>query len=123
MTRNRFAQILSNLHINDNASVPENNKDKLYKLRPLIAALNENFMKLFSVSKKVSVDESMIRFKGHSSIKQYNPMKPIKRGYKMWVLADMDVYICKVKLAQIHQVLMMIKRMVSMGLVNKLSNL
>ena len=96
MTRNRFAQILSNLqHVNNNASVPKNNKDKLYKLRPRIVALNENFMKLYNESKKVSVDESMIRFKGRSSIKQYNPMKPIKRSYKMWVLADMDGYISK----------------------------
>ena len=95
MTRNRFAQILANLHINDNASVPENNQDKLYKLRPLIVTLNENFVRYYNVSSKVSVDESMIRFKGRSSIKQYNPMKPIKRGYKMWVLADMDGYIFK----------------------------
>lgn len=93
MTRNRFAQILANLHINDNASVPENNQ--LYKLRPLIVTLNENFVRYYNVSSKVSVDESMIRFKGRSSIKQYNPMKPIKRGYKMWVLADMDGYIFK----------------------------
>ena len=100
MTRNRFGQILANLHVNDNASVPENNKDKLYKLRPLIVALNKNFVKLYNVSRKVSVDESMVRFKGRSSIKQYNPMKPIKRGYKMWVLADMDGYISKFDIYQ-----------------------
>ncbi|KAK6169502.1 hypothetical protein SNE40_020545 [Patella caerulea] len=35
----------------------------------------------------------MIRFKGRSSIKQYNPLKPIKRGYKLWVRADSDGYI------------------------------
>ena len=52
MTRNRFAQILANLHINDNASVPENNQDKLYKLRPLIVTLNENFVRYYNVSRK-----------------------------------------------------------------------
>jgi hypothetical protein len=34
------------------------------------------------------VDESMVPFKGRSSMKQYMPMKPVKRGYKVWCLAD-----------------------------------
>ena len=35
----------------------------------------------------------MIKFKGRSLLKQYNPMKPIKRGYKIWCLSDDDGYI------------------------------
>ena len=95
MTRNRFAEILSNLHVNDNLSIPEGNKDKLYKLRPLIEAINNKYRRLYNVSRRLSVDESMISFKGRHSIKQYNPMKPIKRGYKLWMRADMDGYITK----------------------------
>ncbi|CAK9809214.1 PiggyBac transposable element-derived protein 4, partial [Anthophora quadrimaculata] len=34
----------------------------------------------------------MIKFKGRSSIKQYLPKKPIKRGYKLWLLADKSGY-------------------------------
>ena len=30
----------------------------------------------------------MIKFQGRSSLKQYMPMKPIKRGIKVWTLAD-----------------------------------
>ena len=30
----------------------------------------------------------MIKFQGRSSLKQYMPMKPTKRGIKVWVLAD-----------------------------------
>ena len=30
----------------------------------------------------------MIKFKGRSSLKQYLPLKPIKRGIKAWVRAD-----------------------------------
>ena len=37
----------------------------------------------------------MVLFKERSSLKQYNPMKPIKRGYKLWVRTDMDGYISK----------------------------
>ena len=95
LPRNRFSQILGNLHIYDNHAIPEGNKDKLLKVRPLITAMNNNYMQLYNVSRKVSIDESMILYKGRHSIKQYNPMKPIKRGYKLWVRADMDGYISK----------------------------
>ena len=40
--RNRFAQILGNLHIYDNHAIPEGNKDKLLKIRSLIASMNNN---------------------------------------------------------------------------------
>ena len=69
LPRNRFAQILSNIHVNDNAAIPNNNTDKLYKLRPMINQLNSNFVKLYNVSHHVSVDESVILFKDRSAIK------------------------------------------------------
>ena len=100
MSRNRFSQILANLHNNDTTAIPANNRDKLYKLRPFIDKLNDNFMKLYNVNESVSIDESMILFKGRSSMKQYNPMKPIKRGYKVWARADMDGYMSKFSIYQ-----------------------
>ena len=30
----------------------------------------------------------MVKFKGRSSLKQYMPMKPIKRGFKVWCRCD-----------------------------------
>ena len=50
--------------------------------------LRQNFQKHFKLGTNVSIDESMIKFKGKSSLKQYLPSKPIKRGYKVWCLAD-----------------------------------
>ena len=100
MPRNRFLQILSNIHVNDNTAVPNGSTDRLYKLRPLINTLNGNFTKLYNVSCQVSIDESMIIFKGGSSLKQYNPMKPIKRGYKLWSMADMDRYLYNFEIYQ-----------------------
>ena len=64
-------------------------------MRPLIENLKIHYVKLYKISKQVSIDESMILFKGRSHLKQYNPMKPIKRGYKLWVRTDMDRYISK----------------------------
>ncbi|XP_058793962.1 piggyBac transposable element-derived protein 3-like [Phymastichus coffea] len=98
MTVNRFGFFLGNIHMTDNSKEPkrtEPNYDKLYKLRPMIDKLNENFKKYMTPSKYQSIDESMIKFKGCSSLKQYMPQKPIKRGYKCWVCADESGYICE----------------------------
>ena len=38
--------------------------------------------------KELAVDEAMIKFQGRSSLKQYMPLKPVKLGIKVWVLAD-----------------------------------
>jgi len=43
MPRNTFEKILVNLHCNDNKSLPPNNSDKLFKLRPIIDKLNVSF--------------------------------------------------------------------------------
>lgn len=91
MTAKRFKKIIENIHCNNNlANLPRSNPqhDKLHKLRPIIDLLNSNIENCYSASSFLSVDESMIPFKGRSSMKQYMPMKPIKRGYKVWCLAD-----------------------------------
>jgi hypothetical protein len=63
LPRNRFTQILSNLHVADNTSIPDGNNEKLYKVRPLISATNANYVQLYNVSQKLSIDESMILFR------------------------------------------------------------
>ena len=43
-----------------------------------------------------AIDEAMVAFKGRSSMKQYLPMKPVKRGFKVWVRADShNGYVCE----------------------------
>jgi hypothetical protein len=93
MSRDRFLDILSNLHVNDNSQCPKNNSDKMFKIRPLIDSLNKNFANFRDAMQYQSIDESMIKFKGRSSLKQYTPLKPIKRGFKLWVRADCKGYV------------------------------
>lgn len=100
MARDRFAIILSHLHCNDNSQMPRDCKDKLYKIRPMIDGLNKKFQEVYHGTRELSVDESMIKFKGRSVLKQYLPMKPIKRGYKLWCLADQRGYIKKFQIYQ-----------------------
>ena len=37
---------------------------------------------------QLSIDEAMIPFKGRSTMKQYLPLKPVKRGFKVWAISD-----------------------------------
>ena len=87
----RFKKIRQALHANDNSKTPKKGEpmyDKLYKVRPLLDMINMAFRNNAVPSSSQSVDEAMIKFKGRSSLKQYMPLKPIKRGYKVWVRAD-----------------------------------
>lgn len=69
--------------------------DKLYKVRPLLDSLSKTNKDSYNPTREQSVDESMIKFKRRSSLKQYIPDKPIKRGYKVWTLADAHGYVCQ----------------------------
>ncbi|GFY50058.1 piggyBac transposable element-derived protein 4 [Trichonephila inaurata madagascariensis] len=94
----KFIWILGNIHLNDNNLMPkksEKNFDKLYKVRPLLDHLSEMFLKVFKPGQKQAIDESMIKFKGRSSLKQYMPKKPIKRGYKVWMRCDSSGFACE----------------------------
>lgn len=91
LSRDRFTWLLSNLHVNDNSVQPkkgEANYDKLYKIRPLLSKLTQTLGSALNPGEFQSIDESMIKFKGRSSLRQYMPMKPTKRGYKVWIRAD-----------------------------------
>ena len=49
--------------------------------------LNERFKKYFLGLRNLSIDESMVPYFGKHSAKQFIKGKPIRYGYKMWVLA------------------------------------
>ncbi|PSN30620.1 hypothetical protein C0J52_25634, partial [Blattella germanica] len=79
---NSFENILHYLHCNDNNKIDGN--DCLYKLRPLIDLLNENFRAHGGVHEELSIDESMIPYFGKHYAKQYIRGKPIRFGFKNW---------------------------------------
>ena len=95
ITRDRFRDIWRYLHFVDNKTLPPPGtpgSDWLAKIRPFFNIINEQCMKLYQPQRDVSIDEAMVKFQGWSSVKQYLPMKPVKRGIKVWVLADTNVY-------------------------------
>ncbi|KAG5870568.1 hypothetical protein JTB14_028796 [Gonioctena quinquepunctata] len=58
------------LHISDNKTAPK-----------------EGDIAFDKPTKNLAVDESMVAFKGRTSLKQYMPQKPIKGGIEVWAIA------------------------------------
>lgn len=91
MSRNRFDKLSQYLHVNNNANqVPRENPvdDKLFKVRPVLDRVVECCKMELRPDKNLSVDEAMVKFKGRLGMKQYMPMKPVKRGLKVWEIAE-----------------------------------
>ena len=91
MSSRRFELLLKFLHLNKSRKQPEWEEpgyDKLYKVRPLRDAAAKNFQSCYTPTENLSIDESMIGFKGRLAFLQYMPKKPQKWGIKAWVLAD-----------------------------------
>lgn len=91
MSSHRFELLLKFLCLNDSRKQPARGQpgyDKLYKVRPLLDAVVKNFQSSYTPIENLSIDESMVGFKGRLAFLQYMPKKPQKWGMKAWVLAD-----------------------------------
>ena len=89
--RDRFTQILRELHFNDNSTAVERGQpgyDRGHEIRPVVDSILEKCLSLYKPHRENSVDEAMVKYKGRSQLKQYMPMKPIKRGFKVWCRCD-----------------------------------
>ena len=91
MARNDFQRLVSNIHLSDNSKMlPKGSStyNNLYKVNDFLNLLKRNLQRNYSLESCISIDEGIIKFKGKSSIKQYQSLKPTKRGCKVWVLAE-----------------------------------
>ncbi|XP_065662681.1 piggyBac transposable element-derived protein 1-like [Hydra vulgaris] len=87
MPVNRFEKLKSIIHFADNNSADKD--DKLFKIRPLINKMNEQLNSI-PFEENLAVDEQIIPFKGRHLIKQYNPKKPHKWGFIVFVLSGVS---------------------------------
>ena len=91
ISRTRFLQIHRFLHFVNNENLPaygEPTYSKIQKVKPILLSLSNKCMENFIPGRDVAIDEAMVKYKGRSSLKQYMPKKPIKRGFKIWMRAD-----------------------------------
>ena len=90
MSWNRYQTIKSYIHLADNHNLEQGNK--VAKVQPLYHQLNKNLKQFGVLHSKLSIDESMLPYRGLHSCKMYMKNKPIKFGYKLWTLCGADGY-------------------------------
>jgi hypothetical protein len=88
MSRARYHEIKRFLHFNDNANIDKN--DRFFKVRPLYEALNDALQQFGIFSHELTIDERMVKYFGRHGCKMYMKGKPVKFGYKLWMLTSFD---------------------------------
>lgn len=87
MSRDCFRAIKKYLHVADNHHLQES---KVAKVLPLLEKLRTNCLQFGIFHQELSIDESMVLYRGQHSAKQVIKSKPIKFGYKLWMLCSSD---------------------------------
>ena len=88
MTFNRFKSISAFFNVNDDSAIPEDNTDKLIRVRPLVDYFTKKFKDVYTPNKNMSIDERMMTYKGLLNFKRYLPDQPDKTGIKLYILAE-----------------------------------
>lgn len=90
MRRNIFQLILKFLHFSDNEDpnfdLQDENRDKLHKVRAFIEMLYERCLAVYYPGQYLSVDESLVLFKGRLKLKQYIRTERAKFEIKLYEL-------------------------------------
>ncbi|XP_053402637.1 piggyBac transposable element-derived protein 4-like [Mercenaria mercenaria] len=89
MSRNRYHLLNTFLHFNDNdqrVARGQEGCDPPFKVRPLLDMIDVRYTDAYAPDKELSIDESMIKFKGRIFFRQYMPAKPTKWGIKTFAL-------------------------------------
>ena len=92
MQRDRFELILKFWHFSNNE---ENHDagDRLSKLRTICDKLIANFQDAYTMEPDVSIDESMVLWRGRLKFRQFIPGKRHKYGVKLYLLCEATGYI------------------------------
>ncbi|XP_065682386.1 piggyBac transposable element-derived protein 4-like [Hydra vulgaris] len=78
-------------HFNHDISIPNQQQlNKIYKVQYLVEHFNKKFFYFYIPQKDISIDESMIGYKGKTPhLRQYMPNKRHSRfGIKLWCVSD-----------------------------------
>ena len=95
MPRNRYQSILRFVHFADKSQFDPNDpdRDRLYKVRPLVDHLVSKFKSTYIPEKEILVNEELLLWKGRIVFKQYIPLKQARFGIKLFSLCENSGYL------------------------------
>ncbi|KAL8600762.1 hypothetical protein ACOMHN_055957 [Nucella lapillus] len=97
MPKTRFLKLNQYFHLRDTTNTPGRDSpqyDPLFKIRPFLDMLQPLFKANYNPGRDLSIDESMIGYKGRLFFKQYMPAKPTKWGIKVWQKCEAETGYC-----------------------------
>ena len=94
ISKNYFKKVKAYLHVCDSDKLSSD--DKWAKLRPLFDVVNKNLIQFGVFAEHLSIDKQMVPYFGLHSCKMFIRGKPIRFGYKNWVLFSDNGYPFKV---------------------------
>jgi len=100
ISRNRFRLVKKSLHFGCKPDKEGETPDKYKKVRMLIKHMQEKFSEMFIPEQNLSHDEAMIKYFGKHGLKQAIRNKPIRFGFKAWVLTTVSGYVVTFDLYQ-----------------------
>ena len=94
MPRNRFQLILRFLHFADNNTA---GSGRLRKILPIVEHLDNTMNTIYISGKDLSIDESMMLWRGRLVLRQYIKNKRHKYRIKLYELCESDEVVMKVR--------------------------
>ena len=91
MPRDRFLDILTFFHLNDNRNMARRGTidfDPLFKVRPFLETIKSRFQSLWYPYENIAVDEATVAWRGNLSFRVFNKDKPDKYGIKIYEACD-----------------------------------
>ncbi|KAF8786052.1 PiggyBac transposable element-derived protein like [Argiope bruennichi] len=82
MSRDRYVAILRCLHF------ASSDAKKIGKLQPVLDKIIENFKSAYTPERNISIDESLLLWKGRLGFRQYVPAKRSRYGIKLYKLCE-----------------------------------
>lgn len=96
MSRDRFMLILRCLHFARNPLLGQGKPaDRLFKIRPIINYFNSRMNEIYYPGKELSLDESIVLWRGRLQFRQYIKNKRHKYGVKLYLLTEPDGTVLK----------------------------
>lgn len=99
MSRNRFQELLTNIHFANNE---DGDTNRLARIKNLLSILQTKFQTLYVPTEDMVIDESVVPFRGRLIFRQYIPNKAHRYGIKVFKLCATNGYTYALKYRQIR---------------------